>query len=771
MNILFRFRVFLAMFLAVATLSFVSCQVDELEKIPSPELGAYIEGDTNNTNILSVEYTGGISEFGVYASQPYIAKVVKGADWVRIGDERSDASYSQLALNGDGKIFAAVDRNDGIRRMAYITLEAENRIDTVFVKQTGRKSSTLEVSKRAILADYLGGQLSTLLKSSVEFEDLKIDIYSKDIFDKVDWISNITCINNTLKFDVEPNPDPNAMRKATIRFSYTDDWNETIMTDILVTQDKEVSIADDVLSFAEMRQKGERDITEDLCIEGYIISDSQSGNAAPNAPITTQRIDYTGTQRVVYIESLDGRYGFMIEFKSVKDNIVNRYDKVRINLNGCFFGMEGNNNIADNNPLRYYISEVTANNILSIENGNSATIPLKERYYNELSDEDIYTYVTLKDCEFPIKKGPLTPLNEGYTGGGVATRFTANRISFYPQLVRDSRGNAFYALTNTTCAYRRNAQRLPYGSGTISGVIVHEACDRFEWDSEKEAAMIAEGYSTDQIYDLGNIGRYQIRHQSQEDIAFAKEKYTSLTTTICEFEYFNNSRTDCAVNVDQYGKMYCPLYTTNNTHNATLMHSSGSVAATASWYFLGDSYCNIPVGTGVVDANGRMVDGYQVLYEENESNGGRGRIHENFGSAWYSTKWLNGATYNYWVAEFSTATHNGTAPSVQFAVLNFAIGAPRYWNVEWSTNGNVWTKAGEYTVPDVTSWSDTRYWQLCGFKHVNCELPDAILGNEKVYIRLIPNSSAAGETKSYDKGTAKDVSSGLAYFSVRYTAE
>jgi hypothetical protein len=107
---------------------------------------------------------------------------------------------------------------------------------------------------------------------------------------------------------------------------------------------------------------------------------------------------------------------------------------------------------------------------------------------------------------------------------------------------------------------------------------------------------------------------------------------------------------------------------------------------------------------------------------------------------------------------------------VQFAVLNRAIGAPRYWNVEWSTNGSQWKKAGEYTVPDVTSWNDTRYWQLCGYKHVSCELPDEALGQDKVYVRLIPNSSRAGEATTYDGGVAQDLASSLAYFTVRYTA-
>ena len=739
-----------------------SCEIDEGDKVYTPELGAVDED-----NIFTVNYQGGNQVIDVYASQPYTVEVIKGKDWIRLGTEESDLRHLTLALDGDGSFIAAYHRNEGTRRMGIITLSAENRIDSVFIKQTGRTDSNLEVANRSMLVDYQGGQCSTLLKSSVSFDDLKIDIdYGAEATSN--WISNIECVNNTLNFDVDPNPNAKSVRKATIKFSYTDDWNETISTEIVVTQDKEVSITENILSFAEMRQKGERDIVEDVCIEGYVVSDPAYGNAGPNTPITSMRIDYTGTKRIVYIESLDGRYGFMVEFKAEKDNVLKRYDKVRLNLNGCYFGKEGSSNIADKDPIRYYINEITAANILSAESGSESTIPHKEKYFNELTDDDVYTYVTLKDCEFPIKKGPLTPLNEGYTGGGVGTIFTANRISQYPLLVRDSHGNSFYTVTNTTCTYRRTGSKLPYGSGNLSGVIVHEPCDRLEWDSAKQAQMVAEGYSLDQIYNLGNIGRYQVRHQSQSDIAMASAVSASKTNIICEFAYFNPDRTDCAVNVDAYYKMYYPQY--NSSATATLSHSSGgTVSKSAAWYFLGDSRNTQPVGSGVVDANGVKVDGYQISSEENSSSGSRGVIAASYGCAWTASKWINGSSYHYWLAEFSTATHQGSNLSVQFAVCNTAIGAPRYWNVEYSTDKSKWTKAGEYTVPDVAQWSYTAYWQLCGFKHVNMELPDSLLGQDKVYIRLIPNSNLAGETMSYDGGMAADKSSAMAYFTVRYT--
>ena len=109
-----------------------------------------------------------------------------------------------------------------------------------------------------------------------------------------------------------------------------------------------------------------------------------------------------------------------------------------------------------------------------------------------------------------------------------------------------------------------------------------------------------------------------------------------------------------------------------------------------------------------------------------------------------------------WKAELSTKGLTGSAP--------------RYWKVEWSVDDSQWSQAGSYTVPDVTQWDNTCYWQLCGYKHVNCELPVDVLGKEKLYIRLIPAHDKAGQTKSYDGGTkANGKWSSVAYFAVRYT--
>lgn len=173
-------------------------------------------------------------------------------------------------------------------------------------------------------------------------------------------------------------------------------------------------------------------------------------------------------------------------------------------------------------------------------------------------------------------------------------------------------------------------------------------------------------------------------------------------------------------------------------------------------------------GTGVVDAEGNKVDGYQVFIEDVANSGDRGMIDKPFGPAWGSDQWREST--DCWKAELSTKGLTGSAPSIQLAVLNRHIGAPRYWKVEWSVDNSQWNQAGSYTVPDVTQWDNTCYWQLCGYKHVNCELPVDVLGKEKLYIRLIPANDKAGQTSTYDGGTkANGKWNSVAYFAVRYT--
>ena len=196
-------------------------------------------------------------------------------------------------------------------------------------------------------------------------------------------------------------------------------------------------------------------------------------------------------------------------------------------------------------PDRYELRNVTKAMVISRIAGSASDVPVKEKWMSQLTDDDIYTYVTLKDVEFPVRKGAITPINEGYAIGT-----GASRISKYPLLVRDINGDDMYMLTNTNCAYRSDGTRLPYGSGKISGVIVHERFSRFEWRDGADPAEM------DDDPTLGFIGRYQIRHQTKGDIwdNMQNSVEDSFSALLTEYRYWNP---------DKENKVQKPTYGTN----------------------------------------------------------------------------------------------------------------------------------------------------------------------------------------------------------------
>ena len=63
--------------------------------------------------------------------------------------------------------------------------------------------------------------------------------------------------------------------------------------------------------------------------------------------------------------------------------------------------------------------------------------------------------------------------------------------------------------------------------------------------------------------------------------------------------------------------------------------------------------------------------------------------------------------------------------SLQISQLNTAqkFYAPRYWKAEWSevdsmdpADDSKWHLIAEYTVPDISQWSNTLYSSIVGFK-------------------------------------------------------
>ena len=687
-------------------------------------------------------WKSGTVNIPVLSNQPYdIALINPDNGWLTLDTEGRGTHFT-----GDDLFKVHISTNDGFPRMEGIRLWTRDRADTVYIKQEGFISPELSFSTRSITVLGDGGQATAQLTTNLELEDLGQQIvYTSS--DEGGWISDLDISNGFLILQAAPNADPEALRNARITLSYRDGWNRTTESTVYITQANAKNEFGHEISFGEVRDMV-GPVNRDVFIEGRVISDIGNGNNGENSMKTMTSIDYTETYRTAYIQSLDGSQGFMIKTATEDDNIFERYSKVRILLKGATVTQEVD-------PERYIISNVTSAMVMSSVSGSASDIPQKRKHYSELTDMDIYTWVTLADCELPVRKGSLTPINEGY-----ARNTGANRETKYPMLVRDKNGDSFYMLTNTTCKYRRDGQMLPYGSGDISGVVVHETHDRFVW-------MGSQG--------MGDIGRYQIRHLTREDIALEKDFANSFSALLTEY---------------RYGKLESRVFrpTTGDNGYLTLPDEK---SGDAGWGVSDPSYLG-PIGnkdnldkegptsgihTGNINGNGVVENGKQMCTDKGTNNDGKGNVSSADFSAWTNKcQWWNTETdrSEAWLLHFSTQGISTNVLSLQVAIQNRVIGGPRYIKVDWSEHGDNnrddWNPITEFQVPDIVNWSLTLYWQCAGYKYVNVPLPLELLGKEDVCIRFSAANQKAGgkEDDEFDNQIISTGEIAFSYIGVRY---
>lgn len=261
------------------------------------------------------------------------------------------------------------------------------------------------------------------------------------------------------------------------------------------------------LSFDELRQMGgEKPVTLTGTLDGIVVSDYRSDNTEYNPNIDHNLVDLGETLRTVYIESFDGRFGVRVKFASIYDNRLERGDMVRLTLDGCVLTKE-------ENPTRYTIGGMTAGNVRVARKG--VPVPVKRRNINELTDDDVYTYVTLEGVEFHQKTGgyvnvfeksaQTTELNKLLFCENPPYPASQNASDTWARLMKDNTGAQIYMLVNSICTWRRNNGGIPKGVGELSGVIVHTVLPRYG----------------------SSLGRYSIRPLGISDINIKVEQESS----------------------------------------------------------------------------------------------------------------------------------------------------------------------------------------------------------------------------------------------------
>lgn len=391
--------------LAVAT---NSCTVDDRMMVELVELGAL-----NKDYVVNAE--AGDTIVKVYSNLEYRIKPVEDVDWARLSVESNV---------GDSDFSIEYDFNEGFPRMAKFLVynDVDSRCDTIYFKQKGLIEPTLMMPNTALISTGSGGEQVAEIVTNIDMDDMEISIVYPE-GESEEWIKDINIsegfiakssdiASSSLVVNTNPNLDAERPRTATIMILYVDDWGVEHPLNINVTQKNANEGIGRELTFDQVRAEyGDLDgikVEDYVCIKGIVISDKSSGNAGENPQVTFQSIDYSGAKKTVYIQSLDGTRGFRVETVSEGDNIFEQYSQVEIQLRGSVVYYE-------ENPERYIIKEVTSSMVTQNNAGDASDVVAKEMYMGELTPEDIYTWVSLKDCEFPIRKGALTPFNEGYT--------------------------------------------------------------------------------------------------------------------------------------------------------------------------------------------------------------------------------------------------------------------------------------------------------------------------------------------------------------------
>lgn len=695
---------------------------------------------------FNVDEAEGMVEIPIYAKGGYSVKFLNKI-------EGNWATLSSSHMNNDGTLVVEYKQNDGFRRMAAIRLclDSGERADTVWVKQAG-----------VVPMIDCGAPFKAIEGTSQEAIELAVD--TNIPFDEFDiaftnngqeWLTDLSIEDGVLSMTPAYN-NSDSPRTSIVSFTYIDSWEEKFELRVFVTQSDKNNNFGKAITFEQLRAMATTEgfeVTEDINLTGWVVSDFRSKNMALNPNTLYSTVDTSVSARTAYLESEDGAYGVRLFFENAEDNELRRYSKMQI-------GLKGTKIVKELNPDRYAIVGIKAENLLSGESGTAADLPAKRKSIAELTDDDIYTYVTLPQTEFVFKDGAYVNYYEGYALLGPANDFADdanakpnNRMDGWASLLYDANGDGIYMALNSLVEWRRKGNGVPQGSGDMHGVIVHEQNPRYG----------------------DYMGRYQIRPVDEEDIL-------SIGNEGARYHTFAEYNGKYAVRfglytAEKFGKQYpatgansivppdiaeerpnvelrCENIETNETYpiNATADYN----APHPGCYIDGEKKDANYNGTAWATEGGKATTALQFVYDV---------------KGWY--KWninedgekTDISGYNGICIDMSTANISGSKFCMAFTFMGGTGAAanckayPAHWCVEYTIdNGATWTMVYNKVISDSYSnqpfvklrshpWWDAsvsanKYYTpaACGMgctDHIFF-FPSDIFGQDKVTIRIRP---------------------------------
>lgn len=408
-------------------------------------------------------------EISAVASEEWITdmKVSGGNLYFNVGEnttgsERS-AAVSLTYTDIDGNIYRAV--------ATIVQTAQEGHIDLSETEMTVESYEAVKtVNWNCVLGTFMPA-----LKLSVEYQG-----------GQTGWISDLEATEESLTFKVAENP-VKAERKAVIKAELAE---KNMAVALTVTQ----MLPSKQYSFAELRallgSAGEYKFDGDW-FEAVVIADGGENNMETNPMKSAQAFDANESAITNYLQSIDGRYGFRIKLDAASSNTFRKGEKVKVSLAGATL-------VREDNPVRYTITGLAANSFAS-----EGTVQMAQRLKTvaELSDDDIYTWTTLKNVELTFCYGSWNNIRATWLDASAG----ATQNMDY-RMLRDASGSSIDMLVNSNTSWLMTADGVPKGSGNVSGVIV----------------------STTSSYHAGMLGKYQIRPISLSDIELKETSFSEI---------------------------------------------------------------------------------------------------------------------------------------------------------------------------------------------------------------------------------------------------
>ncbi len=595
--------------------------------------------------------------------------------------ENPDSWITSCEIHSDYVQFTVDNNSTGEDRQAELTvfLTSVTGTETSASLVVLQSASNPEIAFESAEGSYYANKDSYLVPSS------RNNIWSLEgvaLSSSESWVSGLSLGEDGLHFATEENTSGQP-RNAVITVSYISDGTPAAIATYTVHQETAK-----LLSFQDLRNRVPGTVRGSILLEGIIVSDYDSPNICSSPQTGRFAFDREENYRTAYLESTDGAYGVCVKFADKTENVIQSGSKVLVSLDGVLLERAMN-------PMRFTLRNISRSNFISVEEGTG--IPEKIKPAGQLTDADIFTYVTLPAMEVMSKDGSYTNASEGYCLLDEINTYCGTSLPRWdvaPLLCSDANGDAIFMLTNAACPWRRTGldvewgSVVPQGSGNLSGILVADDVAPVRW---------------------GDLGKYQIRPLKEEDIALDSAPFS---ISVCEWTWNGNLQTD---------------------------ERSAGEKGSLKWIgakteFIWDY--NNPLLPKEED----LTSGYDTSFQKGLVKNAARSLTQ----CWWDFD-LNAGKY--FDVEFSTEGRTGT--NLVFGIVwghgkgdsnsDNSVSAPSHWKVLYSTDGNSFTEltsAGILAQRTCAWWSQTLQDSTPGYTEHLVKLPPACFDKKKVVVRL-----------------------------------